>query len=210
MYFAPQTTPTQISDRIIAFGRKLTGGTREPFYVSVKPVGQPLRCYQNCAHFVRENPEAKIVYGWIFWEAGWILEAEHHAIIQMPNGDYLDVTRQLDGESKVLFQPHDLPPEFSISEKDGRVLMDGLVYRNVIHPLSSTERRRMTTLDLTAECGYRTSEEALVEMGALKLVSGFGAWGPSKAEPLYRGKPVGRKERCPCGSGKKYKRCCMR
>jgi hypothetical protein len=29
-------------------------------------------------------------------------------------------------------------------------------------------------------------------------------------EPLTRAAPVGRNDPCPCGSGKKYKKCCMR
>ena len=35
--------------------------------------------------------------------------------------------------------------------------------------------------------------------------------GDQKVEPIRnRGKKVGRNEPCPCGSGKKYKNCCMR
>lgn len=29
------------------------------------------------------------------------------------------------------------------------------------------------------------------------------------AQPITRLRKVGRNEKCPCGSGKKYKRCCM-
>jgi preprotein translocase subunit SecA len=28
------------------------------------------------------------------------------------------------------------------------------------------------------------------------------------AEPLIRGPKIGRNDPCPCGSGKKYKKCC--
>ena len=42
----------------------------------------------------------------------------------------------------------------------------------------------------------------------------LGAWGADDddpaAEPLQRGVRVGRNALCPCGSGKKYKRCCLR
>jgi preprotein translocase subunit SecA len=31
---------------------------------------------------------------------------------------------------------------------------------------------------------------------------------PPKAQPVRRGRKVGRNEPCPCGSGKKYKKCC--
>ena len=33
---------------------------------------------------------------------------------------------------------------------------------------------------------------------------------PEKTEPVRIGKKVGRNDPCPCGSGKKYKNCCMR
>ena len=34
--------------------------------------------------------------------------------------------------------------------------------------------------------------------------------GQSKLQPLVRrGKKVGRNDKCPCGSGKKYKYCCL-
>ena len=32
--------------------------------------------------------------------------------------------------------------------------------------------------------------------------------GTSSVQPVRRGKKVGRNEPCPCGSGKKYKKCC--
>ena len=31
----------------------------------------------------------------------------------------------------------------------------------------------------------------------------------SRLEPVNVGKKVGRNEQCPCGSGKKYKKCCI-
>jgi uncharacterized protein len=33
---------------------------------------------------------------------------------------------------------------------------------------------------------------------------------PAPGEPTQAPKPVGRNEPCPCGSGKKYKKCCGR
>jgi len=32
---------------------------------------------------------------------------------------------------------------------------------------------------------------------------------PLKKEPVNAGQRVGRNESCPCGSGKKYKKCCL-
>ena len=32
---------------------------------------------------------------------------------------------------------------------------------------------------------------------------------PAAEDPVTRGSRVGRNEPCPCGSGRKYKRCCL-
>ena len=32
--------------------------------------------------------------------------------------------------------------------------------------------------------------------------------GPARREPVRKGTQVGRNDPCPCGSGKKYKKCC--
>jgi preprotein translocase subunit SecA len=42
------------------------------------------------------------------------------------------------------------------------------------------------------------------EMAELQFVGGEGSSSP---KPVVAGKKVGRNEKCPCGSGKKYKHC---
>ena len=32
---------------------------------------------------------------------------------------------------------------------------------------------------------------------------------PKKVQPVVKPKKIGRNDPCPCGSGKKYKKCCM-
>jgi preprotein translocase subunit SecA len=44
------------------------------------------------------------------------------------------------------------------------------------------------------------------EMAELQFVGGSGA--ASEKKQAVSGKKAGRNEPCPCGSGKKYKRCC--
>jgi preprotein translocase subunit SecA len=52
-----------------------------------------------------------------------------------------------------------------------------------------------------------TSEIARQQEQAIQASQG----GDQKVEPIrHRGKRVGRNDLCPCGSGKKYKNCCMR
>jgi preprotein translocase subunit SecA len=53
-----------------------------------------------------------------------------------------------------------------------------------------------------------TSEIARQQQSAIQASQSSGA---VKVEPIRnRGERVGRNEPCPCGSGKKYKNCCMR
>jgi len=44
------------------------------------------------------------------------------------------------------------------------------------------------------------------ELDELQFVGGGGA--ATAQQPVVRGRKVGRNEPCPCGSGKKYKKCC--
>lgn len=58
--------------------------------------------------------------------------------------------------------------------------------------------------------------EQILEMMALGLTQMYGFFAPMRAQsalldqPVVRAQPkIGRNEPCPCGSGKKYKQCCM-
>ena len=48
------------------------------------------------------------------------------------------------------------------------------------------------------------------ERRQVATVTGIGANSKSRAsrEPIKKGAKVGRNDPCPCGSGKKYKKCC--
>ena len=62
----------------------------------------------------------------------------------------------------------------------------------------------------------RAAEDAGVDVmdeGELhQFVTRYNAETPSepKAEPVHVAQKIGRNEPCPCGSGKKYKKCCGR
>jgi preprotein translocase subunit SecA len=45
------------------------------------------------------------------------------------------------------------------------------------------------------------------ELAQLQFVGGDGSSAGGK-QPVVKGAKVGRNEPCPCGSGKKYKKCC--
>jgi uncharacterized protein len=49
---------------------------------------------------------------------------------------------------------------------------------------------------------------ALPEIALATKAYWSGFWHPLLEAPMQRGRKIGRNESCPCGSGKKYKRCC--
>jgi hypothetical protein len=74
--------------------------------------------------------------------------------------------------------------------------------------------------DLPALCGELLSQlEIEGRLGGGKLLGAyvralkdaFAEASSGKSKPIVRpGSPIGRNDPCPCGSGKKYKKCCMR
>jgi uncharacterized protein len=53
-------------------------------------------------------------------------------------------------------------------------------------------------------------QQALIEPAVQRLFQYFLSLHRQAAPPFVReGKKVGRNDPCPCGSGKKYKRCCL-
>jgi preprotein translocase subunit SecA len=53
------------------------------------------------------------------------------------------------------------------------------------------------------------SEEDVKREQAAKITATNGASdGSEKKQPVKKGQKVGRNDPCPCGSGKKYKKCC--
>ncbi|MHA0319039.1 hypothetical protein ACXY7D_11955 [Sphingomonas melonis] len=96
----PTTTPYEISPAILEFTATIAPGP--PEYVEVAETRDPLRCFQNCPDYVKDN-DGQTVLGWAIWERdGAYLEAEHHAVVRRADGTLLDVTPH-DGESHILF-----------------------------------------------------------------------------------------------------------
>jgi preprotein translocase subunit SecA len=56
----------------------------------------------------------------------------------------------------------------------------------------------------------RIKKEESVKREAVARVTGESGAGDGsiKQQPVRRGEKVGRNDPCPCGSGKKYKKCC--
>lgn len=60
---------------------------------------------------------------------------------------------------------------------------------------------------LSREEMQKLQPEVLAEMEAQEKAEEE-TWKPAQRRPMRNGRPIGRNSECPCGSGKKYKRCC--
>ncbi|MDL2294766.1 SEC-C domain-containing protein, partial [Ruminococcaceae bacterium OttesenSCG-928-D13] len=70
-------------------------------------------------------------------------------------------------------------------------------------------REDTTKMLMTVE--IRTGEEAQRKQVATPTSEGAGGDGSVRKQPVRNAeKKVGRNDPCPCGSGKKYKKCCGR
>ncbi|RMG67589.1 MAG: preprotein translocase subunit SecA, partial [Nitrospirae bacterium] len=73
-----------------------------------------------------------------------------------------------------------------------------------------SERIKEEVLTRIFKIQIRTEEEAdkLSRRQEQKLIFNRGNGGETSRKPVKKGKKIGRNDPCPCGSGKKYKKCC--
>jgi preprotein translocase subunit SecA len=71
-------------------------------------------------------------------------------------------------------------------------------------PPDPNEQRRLAAQSSLEDFTRNVQRKKDKEMAELQLVGGDGSNAP---KPVVAGKKVGRNEKCPCGSGKKYKHC---
>lgn len=101
-----QTTPDTIDFTVRDFCASIRPD-KEPAYIIVNPESDavPRNCYPNVKRRI-ERAGGTILHGWIIWlSPGLFIEGEHHAIWVSPEGEWVDVTPQLDGEKRLLFLP---------------------------------------------------------------------------------------------------------
>ncbi len=73
-----------------------------------------------------------------------------------------------------------------------------------------TNEIREGTVDFVLKARIRTEEDVKREQQAkITATSGAGDGTADKKAPVKKGQKTGRNEPCPCGSGKKYKHCCL-
>ena len=202
------TTPPKITDEITQLCRQLDP-TQAPTYVSVRPWGRSMldSCFFNLPEKVTAEG-GSIQHGWTIWERpDLLIEGEFHAVWVSPDGEFIDITPKRDGEKEILFLP------------DSQRVWKGELVDNVRMPLVDNEitQRLVKSSKESFEIKKRNHKrgplvEFLAEMGPIPefLAEPFEQFVEhyTPASPVRR--KVGRNEPCPCGSGKKHKKCCGR
>lgn len=108
------------------------------------------------------------------------------------------VDPQLDGTYAALSKDNVLG--WVVNDGKGETQMDG--------PEKAAIRQIAHETLKTLKPGYskKPQHQATMLVGGVSIVQGASVQTP-KVQPSHSGKKVGRNEACPCGSGKKYKRC---
>jgi hypothetical protein len=197
--------PTRITPEILKLCGELVPGSR-PQFLAVTPVeGVEVKdCFPAVARQVRDHG-GSICHGWQIWEwPGVMLEAEFHAVWRTPNGQLRDITPKPEPIPRILFLP------------DPSRKYSGRQVNNVRRALSTDPRiadfiRCWNDEYEFMNRGARAEQHGRIVVNAAEAAE-YEAIQRRKVELqtaliMHRGRP-GRNDPCPCGSGKKYKKCC--
>ncbi|MCC7570125.1 SEC-C domain-containing protein [Candidatus Micrarchaeota archaeon] len=197
-----ERTPNEISNTILSFCNGINGDEK-PQYITVSSFNYCLEnhCFPNVDETVREKG-GHIVNGWVIWQ--WdniILEAEAHAVWENPKGEVIDVTPHTPEESQIVFL------------RDSNVKYNGIQYDNI--------RKGLTDSKLVAEyialCQelYKIQDENRKDSNSIEIKDPqtIKRYRTIEEKKIVLEKTfcsnVGRNDPCPCGSGRKYKKCCL-
>ena len=149
--FVQQTTPKTISNKLKNYCLKVS--SELPCFVDVEPdaEGRARHCYLNSARYVRKNPGASIVFGWVVWESSIILELEAHSVVRLEDGRLIDVTPPVDGERKILFLPdRAAAPRFDFNSSSG-IGFWVTSFHNLIFPTTQKSQRQVLSRDESSD-----------------------------------------------------------
>ena len=183
------TTPSELTEDVLDFCKEVETST--PFFVEVKPAdfARPNFCFQNVETQI-ENFSGKKCYGWEIWyKKGMIIEAEFHCIWQSPEGRFLDITPQMDGERKILFLP---------SHK---------IYKNKRIDNIRKNLSDSPIIDLYIECAKKTVSKFTTNKIILNKELG---WWSGFLLNMFMHNLKSNSSLCLCGSGREFRKCCKK
>lgn len=192
-----ESTPMRITDAVRKLCKGISGNS--PIYIPVIPENGATinECFGNVENVVKRKGGTS-VNGWAIWQmANILVEAEAHSVWKNQDGELIDITPHIGGENRILFLPDDkmeyrgenignirMPLTESVLVKEYIELHEELF--EILQKYKPHERINCENLP-----------ERCHEIGKRLL----------KLEQQFHAK-VGRNDKCPCGSGLKYKKCC--
>jgi uncharacterized protein YchJ len=189
-----ERTPKLITSEVRKLCRELDA-TQEPIYVQVHPEEwcELGKCFQNVGRKI-ETCGGDVRHGWnIKICANLLLDAQYHAVYTDPQGRLIDITPSQDGEKRILF----------LRDTTRALPEAALIPPNERRPRNDDP----DTMELIALTNEKDSLERGQDADAMRLSQVL-----ERRRQLWRALPyryAGRNQRCPCGSGKKYKHCCL-
>ena len=190
------TTPNKISQNILDFCAEIDP-TNRPVFVSVRPV-KDVRfnyCLTDVPPYSRKWG-GNTLFGWIISECrNVLLEAEFHACWLNPENELIDITPKSDNETQILFLP------------DCQRIYEHKAIANKYKALIDNESTRLWLKCANKKEEIRAKHFKNDEVDSVAASDEFLKWlsllGPAKQK-------IGRNDPCPCGSGLKYKKCCLK
>lgn len=182
------------------------------FCESVIPGGRPLHLeteavpgagQNDCFNIVeRQIAEAggDAVFGWAIWEwPGVLIEGEFHAVWEDETGTLHDITPAPQGITQRLFL---VDPTRKYTGRQVNNIRRPLTDHPAVHRLIKAQDKLFAVMNK----GTRAHEHGMTPIPKDELAPVLEELSNAHQELMAR--RVGRNDPCPCGSGKKYKRCC--
>lgn len=200
------TTPNSINKDVLDFCQEIDSTTK-PIFVKFFPIkGYKCEdCYGNVERHIKKNG-GRVQHGWIIWlDPEVFIEAEFHVIWVNNEEEYIDVTPKADKEEKILFLP------------DSERIFTGELIDNIRKPLVDNAHtrtmvkvgKRKFEIDNKYYDGNPEIKIPESEIKDLRIYQETVFSSEIQKDKLDGKIKIGRNEPCPCGSGKKYKRCCI-
>lgn len=187
--------------------------SQKPHFVPVKPESgaEPVECFSNVKTKV-ETDGGEIKFGWAIWEwPNLMIEAEFHAVWISSENDPIDITPKPVGIDSVLFLPdstrtYDYNRDYYRVDNIRRPLStDPLIseFIRLSEEIFEYEERHFPGDRIDPQLPAFTGLQVLKEQLAMTYLQLM-----PQVQPVPDTSKPGRNSPCPCGSGKKFKKCC--
>lgn len=201
------TTPKAITEKILELCKTLDD-SQIPVYVPFTNVSGATRdgCFINVVEQVEKNG-GLIQYGWAIWEhPNVLIEALFHACWIDTAGKLVDITPKQDGEKQILFLPDTKRKYEGIPIDNVRMILTKNPKLIESFRQQSELNRLRAKYNIDGENSHIPRDEFI--KAGIPIPQGNFSIDMTGSQPFQRTQKVGRNDKCPCGSGLKFKRCC--